>query len=159
MKHGSNTTRESVVWPGRYGYRWVCPHVGRVGTIGCRETSKTRLRITTSSSLTNFSKRRSSQSTDKQKIKVRQRDLRTKHPGIWEPQISQFTRAVKDLLYNYAETVMWHASGSWANLTKGQRANRLLDRFTKNWTLKVEEGSRHADLEHRELREARLRKT
>ena len=53
-------------------------------------------------------------------------------------QKSQFIRVMKDLLYNFAETAMWHACGSTANLPKEQSTKRQM----------VEEGSCQADLEY-----------
>ena len=96
--------------------------------------------------------------TDKQKTKIKKRGLRKRHPGIWDPKTSQFTLMMKDLQYNNAETVMWHASGSTANLprSKVQRDNW---QDSKTLTLMVEEGSCQADLEYRQLREPRLRVT
>ena len=74
-----------------------------------------------------------------------------------DPKISQFTHVMKNLLCNYVETAMWHANGSTGNLPKEQRKRQLVN--SKNLTLMVEEKSSHADLEHRQFREARQQRT
>ena len=68
------------------------------------------------------------------KIKIKERSLTKRQPGNWDPQISQFTRVMKDLLFNYVETVMWHANGSTANLHREQSTKRQLARFKDSYT-------------------------
>ena len=56
----------------------------------------------------------------KTKKKDKEKRVKEKRQEIGDPKMHLFTLEVKEPLFNYAETAMWHASGSVADSPRGQ---------------------------------------